>query len=194
MKKLFLITLVLISVLCCRKKQIPSQNIPLDPYARPWKTEFISYKNIQHMCGFHSNGCELYYKDSLRLSECVEYGELRLQQPFKINDSTMVFFKPTYTHGAVLYTSNGGFSWAEIYTGPMFFSKFHLVHPELIYCVTNFDADLFITGIGKSDLSAYKISNKKGRYYISDPGTIVTNIDSTVIDVNDSLSFVVRFK
>ena len=165
-----------------------------NPYSRPWKTQYLSYKNISNMCGNHTNGYKLYYKDSLIRTECQQYGYMNLENPFYINDSTMMFFKPTDSHGAVLSTKDGGYSWAETSVGMVYLYKFHLVNTNLSYCITKYSTQIYLTGIGKSDLSWYVGPYVKGRHYIQDMGTGITDLDSTMITMNDSLSYVILFK
>jgi hypothetical protein len=187
MRRILFIGLALMAVFSCREKKSG-----IDPYAAPWNTKFIKHKNIQ--CDTHNEGYQLYYKEMLLESGCGYFGFCHLESPFIVNDSIMLFFKAIDQHGEVLYTGTGGVSWLETYVGSASFIQFHLVNTKLTYCVTGSAGDRYFTGIGKSTLSAYKTTATKGRHYISDLGTSVTEQDSTVITMNDSLSFVVVFK
>ncbi len=190
MKKVLLAFLFVILVLSCAKKEIPYET----RYPRPWKTEHISYKNLINPCGAHSQGYDLFYMDTIVRSECQYMGGMALQSPLVVNDSLMMFFKPTNMRGEVLRTGTGGYTWSAIYVGTISLSKFHFVNAKLTYCITHSLTDLYFTGIGKSALSVHKTTVTKGRHYISDLGTAITEMDSTVITINDSLSFVVLFK
>ena len=202
MKKIVLVALILITLFSCKKKEqkdnsdqypnplpTPAQIL----YPRPWSTAFISYKNIANPCGSHSSGYNLFYKDTLLRSECAQYASINLAYPYYINDSIMHFFKRDHYHGEVLSTFNGGYSWKSTNVGPTGFVKFHFINTELIYCVTTSSSNYYFSGIGKSNLSIFKTSFTKGKHYLSDTGTTVTQLDSTLITINDSLSFVVLF-
>jgi hypothetical protein len=93
------------------------------------------------------------------------------------------------------YPKWGGL-WRETAVGGRTFYKYHLVNAKLVYCITTIEAlaKFFLTGIGKSDLSMDTISYTKARIRVLDPGTNVTEQDSTVITMNDSLTIVVMFR
>ncbi len=53
---------------------------------------------------------------------------------------------------------------------------------------------IFFTGLGDSDLDLYQGKLEEGIHYISDLGTSVSSIDSTVIKLSNNATFVIKFK
>jgi hypothetical protein len=187
MKKVFLFLITFTVLSSCKKKDN-------DPYALPWKTEFIHYENIYGCSGYHSNGYKLFYKDLLLKEECIDYAGPSISDSLLVNDSILHLFFVEYVGSYVLSTTNGGYTWDDFTTGPPNLLKLHLVNTKLTYCITHDQNKLFFTGIGKSNLSLYIDSLTIGTHYISDFGTNVLDIDSTVIGINDSVNFVILFK
>lgn len=187
MKAILSYLLIFFMLMSCRKE-------PLDPYALPWNTRYISYENINFMCGSHSTGFNIYYKDSLLMHDCIEYGGVRIVDSLCVNDSFLMLFKASSVgNSEVLYTKNGGITWHNIIAGPPDLLQLHYVSDELIYCITSNYNDIYITGIDKSDLSVYKTKLIAGTHYLSDFGTNISGIDSTIIAINDTVKFVVLF-
>ncbi len=177
------------------KKESDSQDPAVEAYAKPWKTEFLNCQNVPNMCGNHSAGYKLYYKDSLIQEECLQNGGVSIVDSLKTNDSTMYFIKSSSANGStVLSTTNGGNTWTSTQAGAPDFLKLHTVSPVLSYCITYNLNDVYLTGLGKSGLAASKSVLKKGNTYISDKGTLVTDKDSTIIAINDTVNFIIRFK
>ncbi len=110
-----------------------------------------------------------------------------------VNDSILHLFITYSTGTKVLTTIDGGNKWEEFLTGPPNFLKFNYVNTNLTYCFTKNGNELFITGIGMSSLSKYKDSLTVGTHYISDLGANIIDIDSTIIEINDSIDFVILF-
>jgi hypothetical protein len=131
MKNLLLLALALLTIYACKKdgNKEPTSEQPLpapyqSPYPKPWKTEFVSFKNTNgetlnigstFTCGPHAYGYRLFYKDTLIRLECgnSNYGACRLENPLIINDSTMCLFKSSLSSigwlgSSVLHTQNGG--------------------------------------------------------------------------------------
>jgi hypothetical protein len=187
MKKVFLFLMTVTVLLSCKKKDN-------DPYALPWKTEFIHYENNHCGSGSHSSGYKIYYKDLLLREECEDYGGPWISDSLLVNDSILHLFIIEYVGSYVLSTTNGGYTWDEFTTGPPNLVRLHFVNTKLTYCITHDQNKLFFTGIGKSNLSLYRDSLTIGTHYISDFGTNVLDIDSTVIGINDSVNFVILFK
>ncbi len=173
----------------CEKEKNEVKN----PFDLPWNTEYIHYENLSLCSGSHSSGYKLYYKDSLLMEECIEFGGIRISDSLLINDSILhLFFSGGY--GSYdLMTKNGGYSWEQFSTGPSDIYNIHFVNTDLIYCVTKNQNNLYFTGIGKSNLSIYKDTLTKGTHYIPDTGTNIVNIDSTIIMLNDSVDYVIKF-
>jgi hypothetical protein len=201
-KNIFFITAVFFAVLSCRKEQTimpPEEPFYVNPYPRPWKTEFISYKNVfVPDCGDnHSCGYKLFYKDTLIRTVCDTYQKARhIDTAFVVNDSTMFMFDRIETTGLVVYTRNGGYTWTEKQVGTKFSPKFYVVNPNLVYCfTTGIPANYYLmSGVGKSDLLGVHLTMIKGRYFVVDRGAGITDRDSTMINLNDSLTVVIRFK
>ena len=177
----------------CKDEEVV-QDPTVVAYAKPWKAEFLNYQNVPNMCGNHSTGYKLYYKDSLILEECLQNGGVSIGDSLHVNDSTVYLVEKSSTGSTVLCTKNGGSSWLKFQAGPSDFLKFHTVSTELIYCLTYNGNDVYVTGLGKSGLSVAKSPLKKGNTIISDLGTSVTDKDSTIIAINDTVTFIIRFK
>jgi hypothetical protein len=175
MKKILLITAIVLTIISCRKKKenepAPEPQIQpkpyVNPYPRPWTTGFITFQNVlPPQCGdSHSQGYRLFYKDTMLRSTCGLKESFRhLSNRLELNDSTMLLYKFGELAGEVMYTRDGGYTWLEKAVGTRFFSKYQVVNPGLVYCVT-FAPSLYylVTGIDKSDLSISQVPNKKGR-------------------------------
>lgn len=194
MKKIFNVLLVALTFIACNKEDNEIDKEVTDSYALPWKTEFIHYDNISMCSGSHSSGYKLYYKDSLLMEDCIEFGGIGISDSLLVNDSILHLFFTGSNGSYDLMTKNGGLSWEQFPVGPPDIYNIHFVNMELVYCVTKNQNDLYFTGIGESDLSVFKDSLTKGRHYIIDSGTNITDIDSTLINLNDSVDFVIKFK
>ncbi len=160
-------------------------------YELPWDTKYISHKNFA--CGSHSSAFRILYKDSIIMESCVDYSANHLSNKLVINDSVMHYFVFESLSSHVLTTSNGGYLWEKYQTSGPEFNKFHIINEELTYCITDRADALFITGIGESDLDRYSGNTTAGTYYITDLGTNVQNIDSTLIEVNDTVTYIINF-
>lgn len=197
MNKIILVLLVFAAMLSCKKDNIdgnsPTTDPITDPYGLPWNTENIAYTNIDKMCGNHSYGYKLYYKDSLLLEDCETYGGITLGPSLLVNDSILILYRPATSSSMVIQTENGGLSWTEYHAGPPSFVQFHFVNTALTYSITENSNRLFFSGIGQSDLSVYMDSITTGTNYINDFGTAIEDIDSTIIAINDSVKYVVKF-
>lgn len=189
MKQLTLFFAIALLFTACRK-----ENDKTDLYELPWNTKYITYRNIQNMCGSHSSGFQVYYRDSLLMEDCIQFGGVSIADSLLISESSLLFFKSSGNGSVVLHTKDGGLSWSSINTGPPPLLKFHKVTPELIYCITYNQKDLYFTGIGKSALSLYKTGLVAGTHNITDSGTDITHLDSTTIPINDSVTFVIQFR
>lgn len=175
------------------KKEEVENTENIDPYQLPWKTEFIHYTNVDMCSGSHSSGYKLYYKDSLLQEECVQSEGITISESLTLNDSILhLFFIGVGSYD--LMTRNGGYSWEHFSTGPPEFYKKHVVNNDLIYCVTKNQNDLYFTGVGESNLSVYEDTLTAGTHHLIDSGARVSGIDSTVIILNDSISFVIKFQ
>ncbi len=189
------IFIIALTLTACNKKDDDEigKNVK-NPYKLPWKTESIHYENLSMCNGSHSSGYKIYYKDSLLMEECT-LGSTRISNSLLTNDSILHLFVIRKSNSSYdLLTKNGGHSWEEIHVGPPEIYKIHYVNLELVYCVTINQNDLYFTGIWKSNLSNFKDSLTKGRHYITDLGTNISDMDSTVITLNDSVDFVIKFK
>ena len=196
MKKAFVILLMPLVLLSCEKdNNEPKDTNTTDPYELPWKTEFIRYENTSMCIGSHSSGYKLYYKDSLILTDCIQLGGISISDLYLLNDSTLYIIFTSSKYGcSVITTQDGGYSWIDTtYIGPPNFIDYYPVSNELFYCVTRNQNDLFFTGIGKSDLSLYQDYMAKGTHYILDNGTNIIDSDSTLITLNDTVRFVIKF-
>ena len=197
MKKI-LSVLSIVSILSifigCSKESAVIEDEPSNPYELPWKTEFIHYENFTLCDGSHSSGYKVYYKDSLLMGECLKMGGIRIADSLLINDSILHLFFTGGYGSYDLITTNGGISWEKYVTGPPEIYNIHFVDTELIYCVTKNQNDLYFTGVGQSNLSVYKDSLTTGTHYILDFGTNMLEIDSTLITLNDSVDFVIKFR
>ncbi len=194
MKKIAMILSVVLLFFSCEKEDDgPGNNETPDPYELPWQTEFIHYGNIYMCRGSHSSGYQLFYKDSLLKEECIEFGGIGIADSLLVDDSILHLFFSGSNGSYDLLTQNGGYSWEQFYTGPPELYKIHPVDKELIYCVTKNQNDLYFTGIGESNLSLYTDSLTRGTHYIFDSGTKISGIDSTLLVLNDSVSFVIKF-
>ena len=192
MKNTLLLLLLILVVSSCKKPDDDSDDgNPTDPYALPWNTKYIHYENIK--CGNHCEGYRLFYKDSILKEEFIDFDLINISKSMLVNDSIMHLYFVSTTGSYVLSTRNGGITWKQYDTGPPIFKKFHFVNIDLTYCVIEFSRFSYITGIGNSDLSAHKDSMMVGLNYLSDFGTDVVSVDSTIIEINDSISYVVRF-
>jgi len=122
-KRKLILALAFSALLACKKDKAgdpaPAESAPtpapyVNPYPRPWKTEFISYKNVTAPdCGSsHAAGYKIFYKDTLLQSFCWSFDEARhLGKALTVNDSTMLIYR-SYVHGgSVLYTRSGGYKW-----------------------------------------------------------------------------------
>jgi len=194
MKKIINVLLVALTFIACNKEDNEIDNEVTDPYALPWKTEFIHYDNISMCSGNHSYGYKLYYKDSLLMEDCIEFGGIGISDSLLVNDSILHLFFTGSNVSYDLMTRNGGLSWEQFPVGPPDIYNVHFVNVELIYCVTKNQNDLYFTGIGESNLSIYKDTLTIGTHYIIDSGTNITDIDSTLINLNDSVDFVIKFE
>lgn len=150
-------------------------------------------ENISMFQGSHSSGYKLYYKDSLLMEDCMEYGGIGIADSLLINDSILHLFFKSSTDSYDLLTKNGGYNWEKFSLGPPDIYNIHLVDSELVYCVTKNQNDLYFTGVGESNLSMYKDTLTKGTHYIIDSGTNISDMDSTLITLNDSVDFVIKF-
>jgi hypothetical protein len=190
-KHLYLWLIILIIAISCEK------NDREDPYKKPWNTKYIHYENIPNCSGNHSYGYKLYYKDLLLKEECVQFGGIKIAYCLLVNDSVLhlVF---TGSQGSYVSTTNdGGFTWKVYGLGPPDFVKLHLVNEKLSYCITRTYSTygyLFFTGIGKSNLIAYRDTLTAGTHYITDLGTDVFEIDSTLIEINDTVDYIILFR
>ena len=193
-KKIFLTLSMLALLVSCQKENDKTAGEIPDPYEWPWKTAFVHYQNIPMCMGSHSSGYELYYKDSLLREECIQFGGIGIADSLLINDSVLHLFLSGSNGSSVLTTASGGYSWQEFQTGPPGLQKLHFVDTKLTYCVTKNQNDLYFTGIGTSDLSVYGDTLASGINYIFDHGTDIADRDSTVIGINDSVTFVILFR
>lgn len=200
-RRVLMILTVTLTLFSCEKENVKKETTEVindveipNPYGLPWKTEFIHYENTFMCRGNHSSGYKLYYKDSLLKEECIEFGGIGVSDSLLINDSIVHLFFSGSAGSHILTTSNGGYSWDRFGTGPPFLQELHFVSEKLTYCVTKNQNDLYFTGIGASDLATYHNSLNNGINYISDFGTEITNIDSTIIEINDSVDFVILFR
>ncbi|MFO7868007.1 MAG: hypothetical protein R6U95_01755 [Bacteroidales bacterium] len=195
MKKTLCILCIVTVLYSCNKENNQPENSKENSYDLPWKTEFITYENTWLCNGSHSNGYKLYYKDSLLKEECYEFGGITIEDSLLVNDSILhLFFNSSKGGSSVLSTSDGGYTWSNYPTGPPELLRFHFVDTELTYCITQVGDDVFVTGIGKSSVSMYEDSLRSGTHYIQDVGTEVADKDSTVIQINDSINFILLFK
>jgi hypothetical protein len=194
MKKILNVLLIALVLIACNKEVNEIDNEVTNPYKLPWKTEYIHYENLSMCRGSHSSGYKLYYKDSLLMEDCIEFGGIRISNSLLINDSILHLFFTGSNGSYDLMTKNGGLSWEKFPLGPPDIYNIHFVNMELIYCVTKNQNDLYFTGIGESNLSIYKDTLSKGTHYIFDSGTNIIDIDSTLITLNDSVYFVIKFK
>jgi hypothetical protein len=196
MKKLLMIlSLTLILFSCEKENNETNDTVSPNLYSLPWKTEYIHYENIPMCRGNHSSGYKLFYKDSLLKEECIEFGAIGISDSLLVNDSILhIFFESSEIGSYDLLTKNGGYSWEKYGTGPPYIYKTHFVDINLVYCVTRNQNDLYFTGIGESNLTVYKDTLAKGTHYILDTGTNIIDIDSTLISINDSVDFVIKFK
>ena len=193
MRKILNILLIALVFNACNKAEDKvSENIS-DPYQLPWKTKYIHYQNISMCNGNHSSGYKLYYKDSLIKEDCIIYGGISISDSIFINDSILHLFLVGNSGSYDLFTKNGGYRWEQTALGPPEIYKTHTVNPQLLYCVTKNQNDIYFTGIGKSNLAVYKQSLTKGTHYITDSGTSITDIDSTCISLNDTVSYIIKF-
>jgi len=193
MKKILNVLLIALTLIACNKEDNEIDNEVTDPYELPWKTEYIHYENISMCNGSHSYGYKLYYKDSLLMEDCIEFGGFWITDSLLVNDSILHLFFTGY--GSYdLMTRNGGLSWEQFPVGPPYIYNIHFVNMELVYCVTKNQNDLYFTGNEESNLSIYKDTLTKGTHYIIDSGTNIVDIDSTLITLNDSVDFVIKFK
>jgi len=195
MKKIFNVLLIALTLIGCNKEDEDNviENEVTNPYELPWKTEYIHYENISMCSGSHSSGYKLYYKDSLLMEECIEFGGIGISDSLLLNDSILHLFFTGSNGSFDLVTINGGYSWEQFHVGPPDIYNIHFVNMELVYCVTKNQNDLYFTGIGESNLSIYKDSLTKGIHYIIDSGTNILDIDSTLLTLNDSVDFVIKF-
>ena len=188
---ILLMTLILFS--CEKEKNELNEKEVNNPYDLPWDTEYIHYENLSMCSGSHSSGYKLYYKDSLLMEECIEYGGIGISDSLLINDSILHLFFTGNNGSYDLMTKNGGYSWEQFPVGPPDIYNIHFVNIDLVYCVTKNQNDLYFTGIGESNLSVYKDTLTNGTHYILDTGTNIVNIDSTIIMLNDSVDYVIKF-
>lgn len=197
MKKTASLIILIVLIYSCKKETQSEPPVKTDPYSLPWKTEFISFKNIQKMCSSHGHGYTLFYKDSSLISKCEQYNNFNLSNPKILNDSTMLLFQSQSQGSTVLKTINGGLSWKMYPTCYPLFVKYHTINERLTYCISTYYPNTFniydITGIGKSNLVCLRDTLLKGRYLYTDLGTELTNIDSTKFMLNDSVEVVIRF-
>lgn len=188
------ILVIALTLTACNKDDDENGENIKDPYQLPWNTVNIHYENLSMCNGSHSSGYKLYYKDSLLMEECT-LGSTRISNPLLINDSILHLFAIIRSNASYdLLTKNGGYTWEQIPVGAPYIYKLHYVDLELVYCVTLHQNVLYFTGVWESDLSMYKDSLTKGRHYIMDLGTNISDMDSTVITLNDSVDFVIKFK
>lgn len=200
MKSFYLLLVTLIFVFSCTKKEMSEP----DPYALPWKTEFISFENCSNCCGSHSSGYRLFYKDKVIRAECKQFGSYSITKSLRINDSIQLLFEGNeYFSGTILQTFNGGLSWqATNFPCAAYSPFFHFVNPLLSYCVTKdtrYDSNksgstFLISGIGASNLACYRDSFSIGTNYISDLGTDIVGLDSTTIVYDEKYTFIIKFK
>lgn len=129
------------------------------------------------------------------MEECVQFGGIGISDSLLINESILhLFFTHSNGNSYDLVTRNGGTSWEQVQLGPPDIYNIHFVNKDLIYCVTKNQNDLYFTGIGKSDLSIFKDTLTKGTHYIRDLGTDIKDLDATLITLNDSVNFIIKFK
>lgn len=193
MRTILNVLIIALTLTACNKDDDKIEKEVKDPYELPWKTENIHYENLSMCSGSHSSGYKLYYKDSLLMEECIEFGGIGISDSLLINDSILHLFFTGSNGSYDLLTKNGGYSWKQFSVGPPDIYNIHYVNLELVYCVTKNQNDLYFTGIGESDLSVFKDSLTKGRHYIIDSGTNILDMDSTLITLNDSVDFVIKF-
>lgn len=207
-KKLFLLLISTAFIACTKKTTTTNPPAPIQSavkYPQPWSTKDISYTS-QNPC-FPSYGYggafKLLYKDTVIFnSGCELYSGYMITDSVIVNQSVMHLF---YTKGGsgigiglrALSTQNGGYTWKEYACGASNLLKYHQVNTQLSYCITGsvlINGTAFISGIGKSNLSAYRDTVTSGINYINDFGTDFSALDSTTINLNDSVTFVIKFK
>ena len=186
-------TIILFSCEKEKEKDDPIEPELSNPYALPWSTKYIHYKNINMCCGYHSTGYKVYYKDSLIMQDCYWNDAIYISDSLLVNDTILDIFILTSTNGFAMMTKNGGISWEQFDFGPPIIYKIHYVKEDLVYCITSVHNVLFFSGIGESSLSVYPDTMTNGRHYILDTATNVVNIDSTLITINDSIDYVIKF-
>ncbi|MCE3294987.1 MAG: hypothetical protein K0R65_701 [Crocinitomicaceae bacterium] len=185
--KLILLCFLGLILLSCKKDNVPDHS-----YDLPWNAKFITYKNIS--IGNHGSGYQLFYKDSLIREEGESFGGPGISQAFLMNEQVLYLYKThsVYPSLAVLYTKDGGNTWKSVNCGPRHSAKLHVVNPDHVYCVTQYQTRIFFTGIDQSDLKMYEDTMTSGIHYISDLGTN-SDLDSTVININDTVQYVILF-
>lgn len=188
MRVLLFSVCIVLALLSCKKNK-PEEKVNYD---LPWSTEFIHYEN-GGFCGNHSGGYKIFYKDSLILEYCESFNGYGVGSPLRVNNSILYLRKGNVNVSYVLYTKDGGLNWQSEVIGPSTLKKFHNVSPELMYSVTQISNRLFFTGVGQSSLKLHEDTLAGGTHYISDPGTTITDLDSTVIEINDSARYVILF-
>lgn len=193
MKKILTVLSILLAFTACNKEGNLNDKEVSDPYGLPWKTTYIHYENISMCNGYHSSGYKLYYKDSLLMDECIQFGGMGITDYLLINDSILHLFYYDNNGSHDLLTTNGGIRWEQYPIGSHEIYNIHFVEFDLIYCVTKNQNDLYFTGIGESNLSIYPDYMTKGTHYILDSGTNIIDIDSTLIILNDSVNYVIKF-
>ncbi len=116
----------------------------VDPYALPWNTKYISYKNLIDCNGSYgrsSSKYQLYYKDSLlKETRCFTNESFKAET---IEDSVWINDQELYLFGYVsgmnafaVKTTDGGRNWNwdnKKSIGPPDIEKIHKVNDDLIY-------------------------------------------------------------
>lgn len=128
------------------------------------------------------------------MEDCIEFGGVGITDSLLVNDSILHLFFTDSNGSFDLMTRTGGSSWEQFPVGPPNIYNIHFVNIDLVYCVTKYQNDLYFTGISESKLSIHKDTLTKGTHYIFDSGTNIISIDSTLIALNDSVDFVIKFK
>lgn len=179
--------LIVLTLFSCKKPE----KVAEETYELPWSTEYISYSNFA--IGNHGSGFKIFYKDSLIRYDYESFGSLNISDSLLINKQILYLLKSNNGMGySALYTKDGGVTWKEESCGPPYEFKFHAIEPNLIYCTTQIGKNIFITGLDQSNLKLYKDTLTNGIHYISDLGTD-TGLDSTILNISDTVKFVVLF-
>lgn len=160
-------------------------------YKLPWHTQYLNYKNLA--CGSQANAYNIFYKDSLINEKCVDYSVNHISKTVTVNDSILHYFIDLGITSRTLTTSSGGYTWKEYNTAASNLIKFYVFNEELSYCITSVNNNSYVTGIGQSQLKMYHDSLSFGTHYITDLGTAIQNIDSTIIELSDTVTYIIKF-